>query len=68
MSEVNLREIRCPCNILERDGRVFNCGSLLCKAAPGSAIEIVCRKCKNKIFIVVPKDEKAKVKMKIKSR
>lgn len=68
MSEVDLTEVRCPSNVLERDGRVFNCGSLLCKAAPGSVIEIVCRKCKNKILIVVPEKPGAKVKMRIRKR
>lgn len=68
MSEVNLVEIRCPGTILERNNKVFNCDSLLCKAAPGSAIEIVCKKCKNKIFIVVPEKEGAKIKMRIQKR
>lgn len=67
MSEVNLVEIRCPGKILERNGKVFDCDSLLCKAAPGSAIEIVCKKCKNKIFIVVP-EEGGKIKMRVQKR
>lgn len=68
MSEVNLREIRCPGAILERSNKVFKCDSLLCKAAPGSVVEIVCRKCKNKIFIVVPKDDNGKLRMRIQKR
>lgn len=68
MSEVNLTEIRCPGTILERSGKVFQCDSLLCKAAPGSAIEIVCKKCKSKIFIVVPEKEGGKIKMRIQKR
>lgn len=68
MSEVNLVEVRCPGTILERNGKVFDCDSLLCKAAPGSAIEIVCKKCKNKIFIVVPEKPGSKIKMRVQKR
>ena len=68
MSDIELVEIRCPGTILERTGKVFNCESLLCKAAPGSVVEIVCRKCKNKIFIVVPEKKGGKVKMRVQKR
>lgn len=49
-------DIKCPGSILKPDGKVFQCGALLCKASPGSKIEIVCRRCKKKMLIVVGED------------
>ena len=46
-------DIKCPGTIMKPDSRVYNCGALLCKAEPGSKIEIVCRRCKKKMTIVV---------------
>lgn len=46
-------EIKCPGSILKPDNRVYRCGAKLCMAEPGSKIEIVCRRCKKKMTIVV---------------
>lgn len=64
MSEVEkLLEIRCPNSIVDRDNRVYQCRALLCKMTKESAVEIVCRKCKRKMLIVVgKKDGRIKVK------
>ena len=48
--------IKCPGYILKPDGKVFHCGAKLCEASPGSKIEIVCRRCKKKMLIVVNQD------------
>ena len=59
-----LIEVRCPNSILERNGKVYQCRALLCKMTKESAIEIVCRKCRNKMLIVVGrKDGKLKYKV-----
>lgn len=52
----DLVEIKCPGSILKPDGRVYRCGAKLCMAAPGSKIEIVCRRCKKKMLIIVNQD------------
>lgn len=49
-------EIKCPGSILKPDGRVYRCGAKLCMASPGSKIEIVCRRCKKKMLIIVNQD------------
>lgn len=53
---MDLVKIECPGYILKPDGRVFKCGAKLCMASPGSKIEIVCRRCKKKMLIVVNQD------------
>ena len=59
-------EIHCPGTILKPDSRIYDCGALLCKAEPGSDIEIVCRRCKNKMRIIVNKDLNGNAKVNIK--
>ena len=49
-------EIKCPGTILKPDGKIYRCGAKLCMADPGSKIEIVCRRCKRKLLIVVNQD------------
>ena len=51
-----LAEIKCPGSILKEDGRVYRCGAKLCMASAGSKIEIVCRRCKKKLLVVVNQD------------
>lgn len=53
---MDLVEIKCPGSILKPDSRVYPCRAKLCMATPGSTIEIVCRRCKKKMLIVVNKD------------
>lgn len=61
-----MREVRCPNSIIERDGKVYQCRALLCKMTDDSAVEIVCRKCKKKMLIVVGKrDGKLKFKVSV---
>lgn len=56
MSEIEkLLEIRCPNSVIDRDNKVYQCRALLCKMTKDSAVEIVCRKCKKKMLIVVGK-------------
>lgn len=52
----DLVEIKCPGSILKPNGKVYSCSAKLCMASPGSTIEIVCRRCKKKMLIVVNKD------------
>lgn len=58
-------DIKCPGTIMKPDSRVYNCGALLCKAEPGSEIEIVCRRCKKKMKIVVNRDLNGNAKVSI---
>lgn len=49
-------EIKCPGSILKPDGKIFHCHAKLCMAEVGSKIEIVCRRCKKKMLIIVNQD------------
>ena len=53
---MDLVEVKCPGSILKPDGKIYHCGAKLCMATPGSTIEIVCRRCKKKMLIVVQRD------------
>lgn len=58
MNEVEkLIEIRCPNSIVDRDNKVYQCRALLCKMTKDSAVEIVCRKCKRKMLVVIGKHD-----------
>lgn len=60
-------EIKCPGSILKPDGKVFRCGAKLCMASPGSRIEIVCRRCKKKMLIIVNQDLNGNPKINIRA-
>lgn len=60
-------EIKCPGSILKPDGKIFRCGAKLCMASPGSKIEIVCRRCKKKMLIVVNQDLNGNPNIKIRA-
>lgn len=63
--EEDLIEVKCPGSILKPDGKVYHCGAKLCMAAPGSKIEIVCRRCKKKMLIIVNRELNGNTKLNI---
>lgn len=56
-------EVRCPCQIVERNDKVFNCNQLLFYVAKGSIVYGHCRKCKHKLLVSVSENNKLKIKI-----
>ena len=56
-------EVRCPCQIIERNNKIFNCNQLLFYATPGSVVYAHCRKCKRKLLVSISKDNQVKTKI-----